>query len=72
MNSDGTRAFFSRSYKAGARKAHNCQRITGEARTSPTRKPSLKTIMTGSVGLVTTSLPLVRYGAIGCFRMLTS
>ena len=48
--------------------------MTGEARTSPTMKPSLKTIITGSVGLVTMSLPPapVRYGAIGCLRRLTS
>jgi hypothetical protein len=33
----------------------------------------LKTIMTGSVGLVTISFPPapVRYGAIGCLRRLT-
>ena len=57
MNRDGTSAFFSRSYSAGAMKAQVCHRITGEASTSPTRKPSLKTIITGSVGLVTTSFP---------------
>ena len=56
-NSAGTRARFSRSYNAGARKAQVCQRMIGEASTSPTMNPSLNTIMTGSVGLVTTSLP---------------
>jgi hypothetical protein len=56
-NRAGTSAFFSRSYSAGARKAQTCQRMIGDASTSPTRNPSLKTIMTGSVGLVTTSLP---------------
>ena len=70
--SAGTRAFFSRAYSAGARKAQSCQRMTGEASTSPTRKPSLKTIITGSVGLVTISFPSGRYGAIGGLSRLTS
>ncbi len=73
-NRDGTRARFSRAYSAGARKAQTCHSTTGEASTSPTMKPSLKTIITGSVGLVTISLPPapVRYGAIGCLSRLTS
>ena len=58
--SEGTSAFFSRAYSAGARKAHSCQRMIGDASTSPTRNPSLRTIITGSVGLRTTSLPSVR------------
>src|SRR5262245_10744912 len=68
----GTSARFSRSYNAGARKAQVCQRMIGEASTSPTRNPSLKTIITGSVGLVTTSLPPRRYGAMGRLSRLTS
>ena len=56
-NSAGTSARFSRAYSAGARNAQSCQRMIGEASTSPTMKPSLKTIITGSVGLVTISFP---------------
>src|SRR6478609_1886830 len=69
-NSAGTIARFSRAYKAGARNAHSCHRITGEASTKPTRKPSLKTIMTGSVGLVTISFTPERLQAITCQRGL--
>src|SRR4029079_15360283 len=71
-NSEGTRARFARSYSAGARKAHVCQRMIGEASTSTTRNPSLKTIITGSVGLVTTSLTPGRHGAMGRLSRLTS
>ena len=54
-------------YSAGATKAQICQRMTGEASTSPTTKPSLSTIMTGSVGLVHDQLAV---GEIGRDRVL--
>ena len=46
--------------------------MIGEASTSPTTNPSLNTIIRGSVGLVTISLPPVRYFAIGALRTVTS
>ncbi len=45
---------------------------TGDASSSPTTKPSLNTIISGSVGLVNVSLPLGRYWAIGALRSATS
>src|ERR1043166_708761 len=68
----GPRVFFSRSYSAGERNAQSCQSSTGEASTSPTMKPSLRTIISGSVGESTTSFPAGMYGAIGRFRMSRS
>src|SRR5512147_317768 len=47
---------------------------TGEASTSPTTRASLRVIMTGSVGLVATSLPpdILRKGAIGALSRVTN
>ena len=59
---------FSSSYRAGDRKVHACQRITGNAKIAPTRTASLIVMRKGSSGCVKKRLPSARYGAIGSFR----